>query len=161
MVAPQHRDRGKLGGLKRQPLIRALALEDVTQATLAVRFDVTEGAITQFKQKYAAEINALRANAEEELVQIAIANKANRLRALEELHELALEPTPKIDNKGHHVEDATTGERVYEVDGRLAAQVLKQAAEEMGQLPTRLKVEGEVGVTTRYVIDGVDPSALT
>ena len=161
MSGATRRDNGKLGGLRRQQLIRALALEDVKQSALAARFDVTEGAITQFKHRYAKEISELRADAENELTQIAIANKANRLRALEEIHDVAMQPTPKVAGKdGDLVLDPETGEHVYEVDGRTALAALKQAAEEMGQLPTRLKVEGEVGVTTTYRIEGVSPDDL-
>jgi len=167
MSGATKRDRGKLGGLKRNGLIRALALEDVTQASLAVRYGVTEGAITQFKQREAEAINALRADADNEFAGILIAQKAERLRALEELFEVARTPTPKVAPNGRIIRETVeddTGETteviVHEVDVRAAAQVLKQAAEEMGQLPTRLQVSGDMNTTTTYRIEGFSAEDL-
>jgi len=161
------RDRGKLGGLKRNGLIRALALEDVTQAALAERYGVTEGAITQFKHREAEAIQALRDEAENEFAGILIAQKANRLRALEELFEVARTPTPKVAPNGKIVREYVTNEDglaeevvVQEVDVRAAAGVLKQAAEEMGQLVARTQVSGDMNTTTTYRIEGVSPDDL-
>ena len=98
-----------------------------------------------------------------------IAQKVARLAEYERLHEIALTPTPKVAPSGkivrERIEDAETGLEVEvmvsEVDGRLAAQVMKQAAEEMGQLPTRLQVTGDMTVRTNYTVTGVDPKDLT
>lgn len=167
MTGATRRDRGKLGGLKRNGLIRKLALGGQSQADLARQYDVTDGAITQFRDRNAEAIAAIRADAEDEFAGILIAQKAERLRAYEELYEVATEPTPKISPSGKLVkewimdEDGVSSEVVvHEVDVRAAAQVLKQAAEEMGQLPTRLQVAGELGVTTTYRVEGVNPSDL-
>lgn len=153
-------ERGKLGGLKRRQVIRLLAAAELTQAEIARRYGVTDGAITQFKDRHEQEILAVREKMDEEFAGIAIADKVNRVAMLEEIAEKAMEPTPRVDNKGFFVVDPVTGEHVYEFDGRLAAQVLKQAAEEMGQLVQRSSVTADVGVTTNYKIDGVDPGAL-
>lgn len=169
MVAPQHRDRGKLGGLKRRQVIRLLAAEEITRSEIARRYDVSPAAITQFADKHAEEIKAVRANMDDEFAGILIAQKASRLAAYGELYEIATTPTPKISANGKTVEvfevDEETGEgkssMVMEVDVRAAATVLKQAAEEMGQLPTRLQVSGDMQTTTTYRIEGVDPSDLT
>lgn len=159
MTGASKADRGKLGGLKRRQVIRLLAAQEISQAEIARRFDVTDSAITQFRDKYIEEIEAVRAAMDDEFAGIAIASKVNRVAMLEEIAEKAMEPTPKIDNKGHRVMDVD-GTVVYEFDGRLAAQALKQAAEEMGQLPTRLQVSGEMGVTTNYTVEGVKPEDL-
>ncbi len=127
---------------------------------IAEKYGVTPGAITQFADRYADEIAAVRADMDNEFAGILIAQKATRLAMYEEIAERALEPTPKIDNKGNQVVDRATGELVYEFDGRLAAQVAKQAAEEMGQLPTRVQVTGDMNTTTKYIVEGVDPGAL-
>ena len=37
---------------------------------------------------------------------------------------------------------------------------MKQAAEEMGQLPTRLQVSGDMQIRTNYTIDGVNVEDL-
>ena len=41
-----------------------------------------------------------------------------------------------------------------------AMQALKSVAEEMGQLPTRLQVSGEMATTTTYRIENVNPEDL-
>ena len=83
------------------------------------------------------------------------------MAAYEDIMRKALEPTPKITNKGTHVIDPNTGEYVYEVNAGAAMQALKSVAEEMGQLPTRLQVSGDMQTTTTYRIENVDPSELT
>jgi hypothetical protein len=159
MVAPQHADRGKLGGLRRRQIVRELALGEFTQQALADKYGVTQGAIAQFKQRHADEIEAVRQNADDEFAGILIAQKAARLASLAEIHEQALTPMPKIAPSGKPARDAD-GNPVLEVDGRLAAQVLKQAAEEMGQLPTRLQINGDMQTTTTYRVEGVSPDDL-
>lgn len=161
-------DRGKLGGLKRRQVIRLLAAEEISRSEIARRYDVTSGAITQFADKHAEEIKAVRQAMDDEFAGILIAQKANRLAAYGELYEIATTPTPKISANGKTVEVFEVDEEgetmistVMEVDVRAAATVLKQAAEEMGQLPTRLQVSGDMQTTTTYRIEGVDPSDLT
>ncbi len=152
--------RFKLGGLKRAPLIRALALSGRSQVELAEEYGVTEQAISAFQQRNRAEIDALKADAANEFAGVLIAQKINRVVALEEILEKALQPTPKIDNKGFQVVDPETGNFIYEVDGRTALAALKQAAEEMGQLVQRTQVAGDLNTTTTYRIEGVDPADL-
>ncbi len=152
--------RFKLGGLRRAPLIRALALSGRTQTDLAEEYGVTQQSISEFAQRNRAEIDALKADAANEFAGVLIAQKINRVVALEEILEAALEPKPKTDNKGFQVVDPDTGDPVYEVDGRTALAALKQAAEEMGQLVQRTQVAGDLNTTTTYRIEGVDPADL-
>lgn len=164
MVARQHRDRGKLSGQVGRQLARDLALGDQNQTQLADKYGVTTAAITFFKQRRAEEIAAIAAEADNEYAGMWIAQKQARLAEYERIHGIALEPTPKVAANGKVVQwvnpESGAIETIEEVDGRLAAQVLKQAAEEMGQLPTRLQVSGEMGVTTTYRVEGVDPKDL-
>lgn len=163
MGAPQHADREserfKLGGLKRRQIVRELALGEMTQQALADKYGVVQSAIAAFKQRHADEIEAVRQNADDEFAGILIAQKAARLASLAEIHEKAMTPTPKITNKGTLAFDPE-GKLIEEFDGRLAAQVLKQAAEEMGQLPTRLEVKGDMQTTTTYRVESVDVEDL-
>ena len=102
----------------------------------------------------------MRANIDDEFAGILIARKEERLSAYQELYEAATTPVPVHDPRtGKPLIDAS-GEPYMEADGNLAAKVLKQAAEEMGQLPTRLQVQGGLDVTTNYRIEGVDPEAM-
>jgi DNA-binding CsgD family transcriptional regulator len=159
-AAPQHRDRGKLGGLIKRQVIHDLALSGMTQQEIADKYGVTSGGMTQFKQRNAEEIEAVRRAAEDEFAGILIASKQNRLSVLQEIVAEAMTPTPKIDNKGGYVYDPASGEVVHELDTRAAMQALKQAAEEMGQLPTRLQIQGGMEIKTNYTIEGVDPGDL-
>lgn len=155
---------GKLGGLKRRQIIRELAAQEVNQSALAIKYGVSTSAITQFKQRHAEEIAAVRADMDNEFAGILIANKAARLAALVDLYEAATTPTPKISVKGDVVRrmNPETGEfeEVMEIDARAAMQALKQAAEEMGQLPTRVQVSGGMDIRTNYTIEGVSPDDL-
>ncbi len=83
--------------------------------------------------------------------------------------EVALTPTPKITQGGVTVqttdpesEDPQALVTVYEVDLPNAARILKQAAEELGQLPNRVTLTGDAlnPVTTVYRIEGVSDSDL-
>lgn len=162
--AEHESERYKLGGLKRRQIVRELALGGFTQQVLADKYGVSQPAIAQFKARNADEIEAVRANADDEFAGILIAQKAARLASLAEIHEKAMKPVPKVGNNGKVVEriNPITGEHetLHEIDGRLAAQVLKQAAEEMGQLPTRLQISGDMQTTTTYRIEGVPPEDL-
>jgi hypothetical protein len=154
-------DRSPLGGRVARALARDLALTKLTQEALAEKYGVTQGAISQFKTRRAEEIAAIAADADDQYAGMWIAQKADRLAELERLHAIALTPTPKVFGKdADQVRDPETGEAIYEVDGRLAAQVMKQAAEEMGQLPTRLQVSGDMSIKTNYTVEGVDPKDL-
>jgi len=159
MVAPQHQNRGKLDGLNRRRVMRDLALSGLTQQAIADKYGVGQSAVAMFKQRHADAIAAIAADAADEYAGIWIAQKANRLEALAEIAEIAMQPTPKITNKGTLAFDES-GNVIKEVDGRLAAQVMKQAAEEMGQLPTRLQVSGDMNTTTTYRVEGVSPEDL-
>lgn len=164
MVAPQHVDRGKLSGLRRRMVMRDLALGEMTQTQIAEKYGVVPSSITEFKQRHADQIAAIQAHAEDEFAGMLITQKAARLAALEEILEKSLAPTPKISVKGDVVQriNPETGQReeIMEIDARAAMQALKQAAEEMGQLPTRIQMTGDMQTTTTYRIEGVDPKDL-
>jgi uncharacterized protein YjcR len=153
--------RSPLGGLRHRQVVRDLALGNFSQDELAEKYGVSQSAISQFKSRHAVEIAAVAADADDAYAGILIADKQARIAAYQEIHDKAMEPTPKVDNKGGQVIDPVTGAAVYEFDGRAAMQALKSVAEEMGQLPTRLQVSGELSTTTTYKIDGVSHEDLT
>lgn len=148
----------------RRKLQRELADGSLTQEALGAKYGVTQQAVSAFAKRHAETIQAMREDAENEFAGLLLAKKANRLAALEELYHKALEPTPKVTPAGKVViaEYDADGKPVYvqEIDGRLAAQVIKQTAEELGQLPNRVTLGGEVGIKTNYKIEGVDPEGL-
>lgn len=164
MTGASKRDRGKLGGLKRYQVMREIAAGGQTQREIAEKYSVTQQSVSEFAQRYAVEIQEIRENMADEFAGLWITKKHNRLAMYEEIAREALKPTPKVTPAGKVVRDVDpiTGnvETVMEIDGRLAAQVAKQAAEEMGQLPTRLQVSGEMNTTTTYRVEGVAPEDL-
>lgn len=157
-------ERGKLGGLKRLKVMRALAAGEQSQSQIAEEFGVTQQAISDFGRRYATEIQEIRANLADEFAGLWIARKANRLAMYEEIAQQALKPTPKVSPSGKVVRDIDpeTGEVyvVMEVDGRTALSAGKQAAEELGQLATRVQLGGELSTTTTYRVEGVQPEDL-
>lgn len=161
MTGATRSERGKLGGLKRAQIIRELALGDMSQSQMAEKYEVTQQSISEFKQRNADAIAAVRANAEDEFAGLLIAQKLNRVAAYEDIMQRALQPTPKIDNKGGQVRDPETGEPVYEVAAGVAMTALKSVAEEMGQLASRVQVSGDMQTTTTYRIENVSLEDLT
>lgn len=161
-------DRSPLGGLMRGQVIRDIALSGMTQAALAEKYGVSQPAISAFAARHAERIAEVRANAEDEFAGILIAQKRRRLAAYEELYELALQPQPKISPSGkivrEVVRDEETGEDVEvvvtEINVRDAALMLKSSAEEMGQLPTRLQIQGDMQTTTTYRVESVNVEDL-
>lgn len=144
----------------RRKLQIELATTAATQSALAEKYGVTQPSISEFKARHLETINAIREDQANEFAGIALAEKANRLAVLADLVDKALQPTPKITNKGT-LAIGPNGEVIEEIDGRMAAQAIKQIAEELGQLPTRLNVSGEIGIKTNYTIAGVDPGNLS
>ena len=150
----------KLDGLVKRKLIRELALGALKQTQLADKYDVTPAAITLFKQRNADEINAIRADMDNEYAGLLIVQKAYRLGTLQTLLEMALTPQPKVSASGRvaYVTDPATGEErmVEEIALDSATRILKQVAEEMGQLPTRVQLSGELTEHVTYKIEGPD-----
>lgn len=136
----------------RHALQRELATGNQTQSALARKYGVSPSSITEFKQRHAEKIEAIRADAENEFAGLLIAEKANRLAVYERLLEHAMGATDS--DQGDDEGEAPP------VDGKLAARVLRQIAEEMGHLPTRMQVSGELGTTTRYVISDADGNPI-
>lgn len=144
-------------------LIRELALGSQTQSQLAEKYDVTPAAITYFKQRNADAIEAIRKDSNDEFAGILIVQKAHRLGLLEQLIQKALEPQPKVSASGRvaYVEkDDGSTEMVEEIALDSAARMIKQVAEELGQLPNRLTLSGDVNVHTSYRVEGVDTDDL-
>lgn len=160
-------DDGKLGGLNRRKLVRELALREpgTRLGDIAKKYGVSPSAITHFAKRHAEEIAAVAAAADDEFAGILIANKAYRLAAYQEMHEIAMTPQPKVSANGKvaYVFNIETGqdEMVMEVDVRAAALVSKQAAEELGHLTNRVTLSGQLDTTTTYKIVNVSDDDLT
>lgn len=119
-------------------LKRLLAEGKETQTEMARRMAVSPSAVTRFKERHAEAIEAMRADIENEFAGIALAQKQNRLSTYEEL-----------------LERARSGK-----DRHLEARILRQMAEEMGHLPSRVQLSGTVGVQTTYTVTGADGAPI-
>lgn len=148
----------------RRKLIVDLALADATQTQLAEKYGVSQPAISLFRDRHAHEIAAVLADKENEFAGIAIAEKAVRLASYADVLETALKPVPKVNGKGEIVYGLPdeNGERspIMEIDAGAALKALRNVAEELGHLPNRVTLGGEVGIRTEYTVNGVDPGNL-
>jgi hypothetical protein len=127
---------------ERRALCRELAVGEVTGAALARKYDVTRQAISAFKKRHAAEIDAIKADLDNEFAGLWIAQKSARIAA----YQADLEAS-EGGGFGSHFEQIRT-----------RTQVLKAVAEELGQLPPRATI---TIVPVQHILEGVDPSALT
>lgn len=148
----------------RRQLIVDLAHSDLSQTVLAEKYDVSQQAISQFAARHRATIEQVRADASNKYAGIAIADKAARLATYADMLEKALSKTPKVNGKGEIVYGLPdeNGERhpIMEIDAGVAQKILRNVAEELGDLPNRVTIGGEVGIKTDYTINGVDPGNL-
>lgn len=125
-------------------LMRELATTEDTQLEVAARYGVSRESINRFAARHAAAIQELREHSLDEFAGLQIAEKQNRLAMYEQL-----------------LDDA-----VVKGDRMVAVRILRNVAEELGHLPSRMQISGAVDVHTTYTVMGedgrpVDPKALT
>lgn len=145
----------------RRALIVELARGKRSQSQLAALYDCSQPAITAFKHRHAEEIKAIQDADMDEFAGLMIASKAARLAVYTELLEKVQQGTPKVAGKdADYVRDPETGRPIIEIDAGAAARVLRNVAEELGHLPTRVQITGDVQVRTNYTVNGVDPDLL-
>lgn len=130
----------------RRKLCTALATSGKTQKVLAEEFGCSQAAISFFQTRHAVEIMAIRDDATNELAGLAVANQANRIAMYE---QMALKLMERVES---------------EADEKVAAVInktLRNIAEELGALPTRVQLQGDLAVRTNYTVNGVTPEDLT
>lgn len=126
---------------ERRQLCRELATGQ-THRALGKKYGVTHQAITAFAKRHAAEIDAIKADLDDEFAGLWIANKQARLAALQADFELSADG----EYAGHY-------EHI-----RTRTQLARAIAEELGQLPPRATV---AIVPVQHLLEGVDLDALT
>lgn len=145
----------------RRAVMIELATGRKTQTQIAGEYGVTQPSVSTFNSRHADEIQAIRDNALDEMTGIAIARKAARLEAYEEILRAALVPTPETAGKdGDYVRDPETGQPIMKIDAGVAAKILRNVAEELGHLPSRVVITGGLEVRTNYTLNGVNPENL-
>lgn len=117
--------------------MRELALSGRTLTDLAKQYGVTQSAVSQFQTRHELQILEMRADSENELAGILYVKKGERLQKYAEMLE----------------------------EGTMSAsdvqRALRQMAEELGSLPNRVTMGGEINTKVTYEVAGVDPEALT
>lgn len=128
-------------GWARSALIVELAKAEKTQVQLAQEFGVVQSAVSMFADRHREEIAAHRANIENELYGLWIADKRNRVAEYQSDVEAI---NDALENE--------TDEKLL----RAKLAVMRQVAEELGQLKTQVDLAGKL----TYVIEGVNMDAL-
>lgn len=163
MKLPVHAGKLELPWTRRQ-LVVDLALSGKTQIELAEKYGVAQQSVSEFKARHATDIQAVRDDSENEFAGIAIAEKANRLATYLDMLEKALQPVPKVNSKGEIMYGLPdeNGERkpIMEIDLAVAQKIQRNVAEELGHLPNRVTLGGEVGVRTDYTVNNVNVENL-
>jgi hypothetical protein len=125
-------------------LMKELAFGAKTHADLAAEYGSSREAVSRFRKRHEQEIADIIAAADDEFRGVAIADKVNRLAVYEAELLKALD----------------SGDR------KSAIRILRNVAEEMGHLPSRMQLSGAIDVHTSYTITGesgepIDMSKLT
>jgi hypothetical protein len=143
-----YRYRLERGWAKRQ-LIHELARMEKTQIVLAREYGVTQGAVSQFQTRHQAEIDAVKLDIENEFAGLWVAKKVNRLAELESDIERIIQ--------------TNAGDTVRMADAeilRTKAALLRQIADELGQIPNKSHVKIESENVVRYLMTDVDDENL-
>lgn len=127
-------------GWVRHRLIRELALGEKRGVDLAAEYGVSRTSITNFKNRYAFEIEEVRNNLADEYAGLWVARKRERIAELQQAAEkMARGSSPR--------------------DAEVLVTILKAASEELGQLPARTQVNVSTENVT-YQIVGIDPEDI-
>ncbi len=131
-----------------------------TQTELARMYGCTQSSISEFASRHKAEIEEIKANATALLQSLWIADKEKRIAGYQETAERV---DAVLDAERERSEDGrgkTTGGVPLAELLRTQQAAYRAVAEELGDLPQRIKIEGG-GEPVKHVIEGVDLGDLT
>jgi transposase-like protein len=136
------------GWAKRQ-LIQEMARMEKTQTQLAREYGVVQSSISEFGTRHAVEIEAAKVDIESEFAGLWVAKKVNRLAELESDIERIIE--------------SNAGDTVRMADAellRVKAGLLRQVADELGQIPNKSHVKVEQEIKVKYLMTDVNDEDL-
>jgi predicted transcriptional regulator len=138
-----------LRGQRKDQLIRLLATKEHPQTVLAEMFGITQSGVSYFARRHREAIDAVAAKLDDEFAGLWIATKRARIAEYQQL----VEDIEKL------LDDSETRANVnYAEVARTKLAALKQASEELGQLPGRVTVQHSGGLDIR--VNGVDVESL-
>lgn len=132
----------KLTAADRRALVRALATGERRRAQLARDYGVVPSYITWFARQHAREIDAVKAKLDDEFAGLWIAEKEKRIAAYQHDFEVSADG----DYSAHY-------EQV-----RTRSGILRNVAEELGQLPNRSTAAVIIPVV--HILENVDTDLL-
>lgn len=121
---------------RRQLILRMV--NDLNDRKLAKEYGVHSRSMEMFRKRHKQEILDARKLSEDEFVNLWISDKANRIAVYQDEILRA----------------------VAAGDTRAVTRILRNVAEEMGHLPSRMQLSGSVDVRTSYSIVGEDGAAI-
>ncbi len=147
-------------GWVKQQLCTELAKGEATLQELANKYGCAVSSVHEFKTRNIVTIEALRADMQNEMAGLWIAEKRNRVAEYQADVDLVNEALDEIPASAMAARSGR-GE-TSQHDGLFATKhrALKSVAEELGQLPNRVSISGEVGTTVTYSVEGVDMEDL-
>jgi len=153
-------------GWRKEWLIRQLAAGDLSKAELARLLQCSRQAMREFEQRFDAEIASKRAHLEAEFHGLWIAQKVARLAEYQQdaedaqaLIAAAMEgtvprPVDPLEPDSPDDDSGDTGSNLVPLI-KVKQAALKSAAEELGQLPNRVRMDIGGKIAT-YRIEGAD-----
>jgi ParB-like chromosome segregation protein Spo0J len=149
------------------PEVVAILATGEQPAEVARIYGVERSSVSRFLERHADDVNSMRAEVIKQVEDYAIAQKVHRIATLQ---RLADDVTAYLDDRGlierstMTTKDGTTIERerfAREISAELRA-ILKDAADEMGQLPQRAGDTYNIdkAIIVREYGGGFDPAAI-
>lgn len=136
----------RVTGYRKLNLIRDLASGEKSRSQLATEYGITPASVTAFARTNAEAIQEILDNAAQDMAGLWIAKQRNRIAELEALAE--------------HLDTIIYSESTWDANKLNAilrkTQVLRNAAEELGQLTIKTETTGKYN----YTVEGVDMSKL-
>lgn len=152
MEGPVPDYRPKIRGWKIWALKQDLADGKDSQTFLASKYGCTQAAVSQFAAEHAEEIESLKGMVRDAYDGLWIADKKARVAVYQEDASLVSE---LLENVGTGMRSNKEAAELL----RARAAALKAVAEELGDLPQRVKIEGS-DVPVRHVLEGVNTDEL-
>lgn len=146
----------KIAGWREWAIKRDLAEGEKSQRQIATKYGVTQAAIHQFLDKNRAEIDEMRGRLEDALEELWIADKKLRIAGIQDIADEMSDAHGRgeVSERGSRAEISVVEAR------RLVLQAYRAVADELGDIPQRLKIEGGKD-PVRHVLEGVDTEKLT